>query len=121
MSHNEDFLRLAAEARARIAELSPARARELLAEGAVLIDVRDREELGADPPIAGALNISRGQLELKIADAVPDKDTPVLLYCGGGNRGALATDALRQLGYTQVCNLQGGLRGWKKDGDAAKD
>jgi rhodanese-related sulfurtransferase len=72
-------------------------------------------ELAAQGPIAGALHLSRGQLEMKIAEAVPDKDTPVVLYCGGGNRGALATDTLRQLGYTQACNLQGGLRGWRDD------
>lgn len=105
----EDFLRLAAAARTRIREIA---AHELAAEqaaGAVVIDVRDSDELGDKPPLAGALNISRGRLELKIGEAVPDKDTPLVLYCAGGNRGALAADSLRQMGYCNVCNLAGGL------------
>ncbi len=109
MALNEDFLRLASAARARIREISPADAREAVSHGAVLIDVRDADELMEKPAVAGALNISRGRLELKIAEAVPDKDTPIVLYCAGGNRGALAADSLQQLGYRNVSNIQGGL------------
>ncbi|MBX9847966.1 MAG: sulfurtransferase [Rhodocyclaceae bacterium] len=115
MALNEDFLRLASAARARIREVSPAEARAAVAQGAVLIDVRDADELLEKPPVAGAVNISRGRLELKISDAVPDKGTPVVLYCAGGNRGALAADSLQQLGYRNVANVQGGLSAWPKD------
>jgi rhodanese-related sulfurtransferase len=109
---HEDFQRLAAAARQRILELTPEEARVQQARGAVLIDVRDSEELAEKPGIPGALNISRGRLELRIADAVPDKHAILILYCQGGNRGALAADSLRQMGYGNVFNLAGGANAW---------
>lgn len=109
MAGNDDFLKLAAAARARIREIAPAELPAQQAQGAVLIDVRDSDELCDKLPLAGALNISRGRLEVKIGDVVPDKDSLVVLYCAGGNRGALAADSLRQMGYRNVCNLAGGL------------
>jgi phage shock protein E len=112
MANHDDYRQLTAAARQRIDELAPRQARERVAQGAVLLDVRDADELADKPPIAGALHISRGRLESRIAEAVPDKNTAVVLYCGGGGRGALATDTLRQLGYANAANLQGGLRGW---------
>ena len=55
------------------------------------------------------MNLSRGRLEVKIADVLANKDTPVVLYCAGGNRGALSADSLQQMGYTNVFNVAGGL------------
>lgn len=108
-----DIRILADRARERITELTPEQAREKIAQGALLIDVRDDEELLRNPPLARAIHLSRGRLEYLICDAVSGKDTPVILYCAGGNRGALAADNLRQLGYRQVYNLQGGLHAWR--------
>jgi phage shock protein E len=105
--------RLAAEARTRIQELTPEEARREIARGAVLIDVRDDIELLQNPPLASAIHLSRGQLEYTISEVLSDKDTALVLYCAGGNRGALATESLKKLGYTQVFNLKGGLRGWR--------
>jgi len=109
MALNEDFLKLAAAAKKRILELTPEEALKKQAQGAVVVDVRDSEELAEKPALPGAVNISRGRLEINIADVAPDKDAPVVLYCAGGNRGALATDSLRQMGYRNVFNVAGGL------------
>jgi rhodanese-related sulfurtransferase len=113
MAHDENLLRQAAEAHQRIQEISPAEAQARAQHGAVLVDVREAAELAQDPSVPGAVNIPRGALAERIRQAVPDPNTPVVLYCGGGNRGALATDTLCRLGYTQAVNLQGGLRAWK--------
>lgn len=109
MADNDDFLRLAAAARARIREIGFEEALQKQAAGAVLIDVRDGDEVAAKPGLPGAVNISRGRLELKIGEAAADKNAPVVLFCAGGNRGALAADSLQQMGYSNVFNLAGGL------------
>ncbi|WP_158914155.1 rhodanese-like domain-containing protein [Caulobacter sp. S45] len=108
-----DIRRLAADARTRITELTPDDARLEIARGALLIDVRDDVELLQNPPLASAIHLSRGQLEYTISEVLSDKDTPLVLYCAGGNRGALATESLQKLGYTRVFNLEGGLRAWR--------
>ena len=109
MAHNDDFLKLAAAARARIREIGAEEALQMQTAGAVLIDVRDSDEVAAQPGLPGSLNISRGRLELKISEAAADKHAPVVLFCAGGNRGALAADSLQQMGYTNVFNVAGGL------------
>lgn len=113
MAHDENLLRQAAEARQRIREITAAEARAHAQRGAVLVDVREAAELAQDAPVPGAVHIPRAALADRIRQAVPDPDTPVVLYCGGGNRGALATETLCGLGYTEAVNLQGGLRAWK--------
>jgi phage shock protein E len=109
-----DIRRLAAAVRERIVELTPDQARAEVLKGALLVDVRDEEELLRNPPLAGAVHRSRGQLEYTIGEVVADKDAPVILYCAGGNRGALAADSLRSLSYSRVYNLKGGLRAWRQ-------
>ena len=115
MAQNEDFLKLAAAARARIREIGPAEALQKQSEGAVLVDVRDSDELAGKPALPGAVNISRGRLELKIGETVADKNAPVVLYCGAGNRGALAADSLQQMGYRNVFNVAGGLNAFTEE------
>lgn len=107
MSHSEDFLKLAAAARARIREIQPAQVREK--PEALLLDVREREEF-EQGHIEGATHLSRGVLEMRIHEVAPEKDTPIVVYCAGGNRGALAADTLQQLGYTDVMSICGGLK-----------
>lgn len=110
----KDLYRLAGKARRRIHEISPEEARQKVAEGALLIDVRDEEELLRNPPLAGALHLSRGRLEYLITDAVSSKRDVLVLYCGGGNRGALAAASLQSLGYKEVYNVRGGLQSWRE-------
>jgi molybdopterin/thiamine biosynthesis adenylyltransferase/rhodanese-related sulfurtransferase len=81
----------------------------------VLIDVREGDEY-SDGYIPGAHWIPRGKLELRIEDAVPDRDADVVLYCAGGNRSALAARSLKELGYTRVSSMAGGYGAWKRAG-----
>ena len=55
-------------------------------------------------------------LERDVEALIPDKDTPVVLYCGGGFRSALAADNLQKLGYTNVISMDGGMRAWREAG-----
>lgn len=81
----------------------------------VIIDVREREEF-VDGHIEGAEFIPRGQLDLKIETAVPRRDTPIVLYCAGGTRSALAARSLQELGYSDVKSMAGGFTAWKRSG-----
>jgi sulfur-carrier protein adenylyltransferase/sulfurtransferase len=83
--------------------------------GAVVIDVRDPDEVdqGALP---GSLAISRAFLEQRIEDAVPDRRTPIVVYCAGGARSAFAAQTLQHLGYEDVVSLAGGFSAWKAAG-----
>lgn len=104
---------LAARARHQIREVGPAEVRQLLEQGALLVDVRDSDELLRNPPLAGALHLSRGRLEFLISDATETLDDVIIVYCAGGNRGALAAASLQSIGYRQVYNLRDGLHGWR--------
>lgn len=77
--------------------------RTLILPDTVLIDVRSAEEF-ADGSLPGALLIPHEQIGARIAAVVPDKNTPVVLYCRSGRRSSSAQDELRALGYTQVVN-----------------
>ena len=80
-----------------------------------LIDVReDREWVTAH--VTGATHIGKGVLERDIEEAVPDTKTPIVLYCGGGARSALAAESLQRMGYTHVISMAGGFGAWKKAG-----
>lgn len=103
------------DAKSRIREVSPAEALATHAGGsATFLDVRDLQEVNLGR-IPGALHISRGNLEQKVEAIVP-RDAAVVVYCGGGGRSALAADTLRAMGYTNVCSLAGGFRGWAEAG-----
>jgi molybdopterin/thiamine biosynthesis adenylyltransferase/rhodanese-related sulfurtransferase len=80
-----------------------------------LIDVREPDE-HAGGMIPGTVHIPRGFLELRIERNVPDRGTPVVLYCQSGTRSVLAARSLAELGYTQVSSLAGGFTGWKRAG-----
>jgi len=80
----------------------------------VLIDVRENDEFRAGH-LPGAKGIGRGVLEYHIADEVPQTETEIVLYCRGGNRSALAADALQSMGYANVSSLIGGYREWTND------
>jgi rhodanese-related sulfurtransferase len=115
MKHPPEFLALVAEARARIQEATPAEAAALIEAGAVVLDVREKDEFAAQH-IEGAVNVSRGVLEMRVPDVIPDKSAPVVCYCGGGNRGALAADTLQKMGYRNVVSIAGGLTGYLAGG-----
>jgi rhodanese-related sulfurtransferase len=78
-----------------------------------IIDVREPEDF-ANGHLPGAINIPRGMLELEIDELVPNQNQPVVLYCGGGSRSALAAQTLQIMGYDQVKSLAGGWRHWSQ-------
>jgi molybdopterin/thiamine biosynthesis adenylyltransferase/rhodanese-related sulfurtransferase len=80
----------------------------------VLIDVRETQEY-EQGYVPGAVHISRGFLEIRIEKQIPEKDTPIVLYCGGGTRSLLAAEALSQLGYSDVSSMEGGFSKWKEN------
>jgi len=106
---------LVAAAKQQITEIDVAKAKQLLAEGhIVLVDTREESEYAAGH-IDGALLLPRGVLEFKIG-ATPelaDKGKSVLIYCRTGGRSALAAQTLQQLGYTHVLSMAGGFEAWK--------
>lgn len=115
MEHSEGFLRIAEDAKTRVREVSVAEARERVARGARLVDVREDTEWEAGHA-AGAEHIGRGVIERDIERTAPDKDEELILYCGGGYRSALAADSLQRMGYRRVLSMAGGWRAWQEAG-----
>jgi molybdopterin/thiamine biosynthesis adenylyltransferase/rhodanese-related sulfurtransferase len=105
-----------AELRAEIPEVTPEEARARVDAGAVLIDVREPDEVVQGSP-PGAQRIVRGFLELRVEDAVPDKLTPIVVMCAGGVRSLFAAEDLQQLGYRHVSSMTGGFNRWKNEGN----
>lgn len=117
MKHNPGFLKLVDEARRRVKECTVADAKARLDRGELshFIDVREDHEFAKDHA-KGAQHLGKGILERDIETVVPDKQAPIILYCGGGYRSALAADALQQMGYTNVVSMDGGIRAWRDAG-----
>lgn len=104
-----------AELRASIAELTPREALARQGAGAVLIDVREPDEVAQGSP-PGALHLNRGFLELRIEAHLPDYDRPLIALCGGGVRSLFAAESLQQLGYRNVASVVGGYARWQAEG-----
>ena len=82
----------------------------------LIIDVREASEIMDTGAIDSAVNVPRGLVEMKLApnsDGL-NADTPIVVYCGGGSRASLAGKTLKEIGFTNVQNLEGGFRGWKE-------
>ncbi|MED7819324.1 MULTISPECIES: rhodanese-like domain-containing protein [unclassified Francisella] len=77
----------------------------------IILDVREDSEFNRFH-IQGATHLSKGQIEVKIENLVPNKDQKMYLYCGSGFRSALAALSLQQMGYTNVVSVAGGIQGW---------
>lgn len=114
-----EFLRRAADARSRITEIPAEEVLRRDGQDHTVIDVRGEDEY-AQNHLPGALNLPLHELSERVETDLPDKDAALVCYCNGGNRGALAADALRQRGFSNVVNLGGGLRAvpdelWRED------
>ena len=114
MKHSEGFLNIVNDAKSRIREVTVAEAQARNAD-AKFIDVREDNEWEAGHA-AGAIHLGKGVIERDIEKTVPDKETELILYCGGGYRSALAVDALQKMGYTNVFSMAGGWKAWKESG-----
>lgn len=106
----------AAYLRQAMTEISPEQALRMVAsEGALLLDVRDGEEIKGGMP-EQALHLARGQLELNVHHLAQDLEQPVAVLCAGGLRSLFAAESLQNLGYTKVYSVRGGFKGWKEAG-----
>lgn len=109
--HSEGFLAIVNDAKKRIREIDIEEYKRLLAAGEAgqLVDVREDHEWEA-AHVAAAVHMSKGIIERDIEKTFPDKNTRLVLYCGGGYRSALATDNLQKMGYGNILSLDGGWR-----------
>ncbi|MCS1411600.1 MAG: Thiosulfate sulfurtransferase GlpE [Verrucomicrobia subdivision 3 bacterium] len=117
MDHSSGFLALINEAKTRVKEVSidDAKARLEANPNVVLMDVREDSEWNkghADQ----AVHLGKGILERDLEAAYPDKETEIIMYCGGGYRSILTADAAQKMGYTRVSSLIGGYKGLVKAG-----
>lgn len=117
MQHQPGFQKLVNDAKSRIQECTADDVMDRMESGKnfVLVDVREESEFAAGH-IKGAIHLGKGIIERDIEKTVPDHDAEIILYCGGGFRSALAADALKQMGYTNVISMDGGWRTWSKNG-----
>ena len=117
MKHSEGFLKVVNDAKGRIREVNVAETQQWMRDdkNVKLVDVREDNEWN-DAHAAGAIHLGKGIIERDIEMTVPDKNTELILYCGGGYRSALAADVLQDMGYTNVFSLAGGWRAWKEAG-----
>jgi rhodanese-related sulfurtransferase len=109
---------IVAEAKRHITEVTVATAKQLLAEGnIVVVDTREESEYAAGH-LDDALLLPRGVLEFKIGNIpeLADKSKAVLVYCRTGGRSSLAAQTMQLLGYKNVLSMAGGFEAWQKNG-----
>jgi rhodanese-related sulfurtransferase len=112
MQHSPGFLKIVESAKTRIREVSIDDLKVRLAANPslVLVDVREESEWAAGHAVQ-AVQLGKGVLERDLETRIPDLDTEIVLYCGGGFRSALSADAAQQMGYRNVTSLIGGYKG----------
>lgn len=117
MIHNPGFLQIVERAKKAITECSIEEVKTRLEKGKpiYLLDIREDHEF-AEGYAKGAIHLGRGILERDIETKIPDKNVEIILYCGGGYRSALAALTLREMGYTDVKSMAGGLKAWRNAG-----
>jgi rhodanese-related sulfurtransferase len=113
--HSARFLQIVEDAKKRVREtsLDDVKARLDRGDRFLLIDVREKSEYAKDH-LPNAIHLGKGIIERDIEERVPELSTPLVLYCGGGYRSALAADNLQKMGYTNVLSMDEGIRGWRE-------
>jgi rhodanese-related sulfurtransferase len=112
MDHSAGFLKIVNEAKPRVKELTIDQARERLKKNpkAVFMDVREDSEW-QNGHARDAIHLGKGILERDLEVKVPDPNTEIIMYCGGGFRSILTADAAQKMGYKNVFSLVGGYKG----------
>jgi rhodanese-related sulfurtransferase len=117
------FRQMAGEARAEVTALSPREAKAEIDKGATVLDVREPDEVAESGTVPGARNIPRGVLEIKADTELPmkdpalqDRNQKVIVTCGAVARAALSAKTLKDMGFTDVAIIEGGVGGWKEAG-----
>ena len=115
MQHTPRFLKIVNDAKSRVKETTVDEVKQKLDHGdkVLLVDVREESEFAKDH-LPGAIHLGKGVIERDIEKRVPDVKTPMILYCGGGFRSAMAADNLQKMGYTNVISMDGGVREWRE-------
>lgn len=115
--HPPRFLKIVDDAKTRVRETTVDDVKKKIDGGSkfTLVDVREESEFAKDH-LPGAIHLGKGIIERDIEARVPDLNTEIILYCGGGFRSALATDNLQKMGYTNVISMDGGIRDWREKG-----
>ena len=115
MQHAPGFLKIVDDARSRVKETTVDEVKKRLDRGEkfMLVDVREESEFAKDH-LPGAVHLGKGVIERDIEARVPDANTELILYCGGGFRSALAADNLQKMGYKNVISMDGGIREWRE-------
>ena len=109
------FQELLAQAKSLINETDPSGSETLIAEGWVVLDVREVEEYDQGI-IPDSILIPQGKIEESIKERIPNHDQPIIAMCAGGVRSAFAAVTLNELGYTNVVSMDGGFNLWKQQG-----
>ena len=114
-NHPPRFLKIVNDAKSRVREtnVDTVKARIDRGEKFVLVDVREDSEYAKDH-LPNAIHLGKGVIERDIEARVPELDTELVLYCGGGFRSALAADNLQRMGYKNVISMDGGIRDWRE-------
>jgi len=117
VQHSQAFLELVKDAKSRVKEIDINEYQRMKQTGErhLLVDVREDSEWAAGHA-AGSVHLGKGVIERDIEAKVPDKNTKLVLYCGGGFRSALAADNLQKMGYTDAISLDGGWRAYTTAG-----
>jgi rhodanese-related sulfurtransferase len=115
--HAQGFLKLVQEAKQVVKECNVQDVKGRLDRGESfhLVDVREDREWEASH-LPGAIHLGKGVIERDVEKTIPDTGAPIVLYCGGGFRSALAAKNLQDMGYTNVISMDGGYSGWKNAG-----
>ena len=115
MHHSPRFVKIVEDARSRVKETNVEEVKSKIDRGEkfLLVDVREESEFAKDH-LPGAIHLGKGVIERDIESRVPDLNTQMVLYCGGGFRSAMAADNLQKMGYTNVFSMDGGVRGWRE-------
>src|SRR5262245_37609967 len=117
MKHSPAFLNIVNDAKSRVRETNVPEIKARMDRGDkfYLVDVREEREYDAGH-LPGAMHIGKGVIDRDIEQKVPDINAPIVLYCGGGFRSALAADNLQKMGYRNVLSMDGGFRDWRESG-----
>ena len=115
--HPPRFLKIVDDAKTRVREtnVDAVKARIDRGDKFLLVDVREESEFAKDH-LPGATHMGKVIIERDIEVRVPELNTEMILYCGGGFRSALAADNLQKMGYTNVISMDGGIRDWREKG-----
>lgn len=117
MDHAPGFLKIVQDSKKRVKETTVLDVKRKMDAGEAfrLVDCREESEW-ARGHLPGAIHLCKGVIERDIEKTIPNIHAPIIIYCGGGFRSALAADNLQKMGYSNVVSMDGGWRGWTEAG-----